>query len=85
MDSKLTLNVNKELANKAKLYARSRGRSLSDLVENYFKFLTGGTDHSQIDISSNVKSLLGSFKVPAEADYKKDLADQLSKKYQKHD
>jgi len=81
MDSKLTLNVNKELSEKAKLYARSRGRSLSDLVENYFKFLTSKTDHSQADIPSNVKSLLGSFKVPAEADYKKDLTGQLLKKY----
>jgi hypothetical protein len=82
MDSKLTLNVDKDLANKAKIYARSRGRSLSDLVENYFKFLTGKTDHSKDDIPANVKSLLGSFKVSSEVDYKKDLADQLSKKYQ---
>ena len=81
MDSKLTLNVNKDLARKAKIYARSRGRSLSDLVENYFKFLTSTTHQSKDELSPKVKSLLGSFKIPAEFDYKKDLSSQLSKKY----
>ena len=81
MDSKLTLNVDKEVTKKAKVYARSRGRSLSDLVENYFKFLTGKTDNSTIEITPKVKSLLGSFKVPDDFDYKKELADQISRKY----
>ena len=85
MDSKLTLNVNKDLAKKAKIYARSRGRSLSDLVEDYFKFLTGERDKSRDEISPKVKSLLGSFRVPPDFDYKKTLADQLSGKYHRND
>ena len=32
MDYKLTLNLNKRLAEKAKVYARSQGRSLSDKI-----------------------------------------------------
>ena len=39
MDSKLTLSINKEIAKRAKFYAKNRGRSLSDLVENYLKLL----------------------------------------------
>lgn len=81
MDSKLTLNVDKDLARKAKTYARSRGRSLSDLVESYFKILTSKSDDAEFDLTSKVKSLLGSIKVPEGFDYKADLADQLSKKY----
>jgi len=81
MDSKLTLNVDKDLARKAKTYARSRGRSLSDLVENYFKILTSKSDDAEFDLTTKVKSLLGSIKVPEDFDYKTDLADQLSKKY----
>ena len=81
MDSKLTLNVDKNLAKKAKIYARSRGRSLSDLVESYFKVLTGKIDRPEGEITLKVKSLLGSFKVPEDFDYKKDLSDQLTKKY----
>ena len=81
MDSKLTLNVDKDLARKAKRYARSRGRSLSDLVESYFKILTSKSDDAEFDLTTKVKSLLGSIKVPEDFDYKTDLADQLSKKY----
>jgi len=39
MDSKLTFNVDRELVRKAKSYAKDKGRSLSDLVEIYFKAL----------------------------------------------
>jgi len=81
MDSKLTLNVDKDLTKKAKTYARSRGRSLSDLVESYFKILTSKSADSAYVLTDNVKSLMGSIKVPDEFDYKKDLSDQLSKKY----
>lgn len=81
MDSKLTLNVDKDLARKAKIYARSRGRSLSDLVESYFKILISKSDDAEYDLSTKVKSLLGSIKVPEDFDYKADIQDQLSKKY----
>ncbi|MDT8402687.1 MAG: DUF6364 family protein [Bacteroidales bacterium] len=81
MDSKLTLNVDKDLARKAKAYARSRGRSLSDLVESYFKILTSKSDATESDLTAKVKSLLGSIRVPEDFDYKADLKDQLSKKY----
>ncbi len=81
MDSKLTLNVDKDLARKAKAYARSRGRSLSDLVESYFKIITSKSDDEEFDLSAKVKSLLGSIKVPEDFDYKADLSDQISKKY----
>jgi hypothetical protein len=81
MDSKLTLNVDKDLARKAKVYARSRGRSLSDLVESYFKILTSKATDNENDLTTKVKSLMGSIKVPEDFDYKADLSDQLSKKY----
>ncbi|HKL66660.1 MAG TPA: DUF6364 family protein [Bacteroidales bacterium] len=81
MDSKLTLNVDKDLARKAKAYARSRGRSLSGLVESYFKIITSKSDDEEFDLSAKVKSLLGSIKVPEDFDYKADLSGQISKKH----
>jgi hypothetical protein len=81
MDTKLTLNVDSELVQKAKLYAKDKGRSLSDLVEMYFKALTHRKAISDKELTPKVKSLLGSFKVPPEFDYKKELSDQLTKKY----
>ena len=81
MDSKLTLNIDKGLTKKAKTYARERGRSLSDLVESYFKLLTDSTSAAPGELTPAVKSLLGSFNVPGDFDYKKELSGQLTKKY----
>ncbi|TFG93606.1 MAG: hypothetical protein E4G71_00120 [Candidatus Atribacteria bacterium] len=81
MDTKLTLNVDSELVQKAKLYAKDKGRSLSDLVEMYFKALTHRKAISDKELTPKVKSLLGSFKVPPEFNYKKELSDQLTNKY----
>lgn len=81
MDTKLTLSINKEVARKAKSYAKSKGRSLSDLVENYLMLLTKNTSIEDSDFSPRVKSLLGSINLPEDFNYKKELADSLVKKY----
>lgn len=81
MNAKLTLNVDKNIASKAKLYARSKGRSLSDLVEDYLKMLTRDMEISEKKISPKVKSILGSIPVPEGFDYKKELGEQLAKKH----
>ncbi len=81
MESKLTLNVNKDLARKAKVYAKNHGRSLSDLVESYFKILTNKATDTEIELTTRVKSLMGSIEVSEDFDYKADLSDQLSRKF----
>ena len=83
MDAKLTLNMDREIAGKAKKYARSKGRSLSDLVEDYLRFLTRSMETDKPKISPRIKSLLGSIKVPEEFEYKKELSRSLEKKYRK--
>jgi hypothetical protein len=80
MDAKLTLNMNREISARAKAYARSKGRSLSDLVEDYLKFLTSQKD-TDPEMTPRVKSLFGSIKVPKDLDYKKEISSQLQKKY----
>jgi hypothetical protein len=81
MDAKLTLSIDKEVARRAKLYARSKGRSLSDLVENYLKLLTKNTSVENSEYTPRVKSLLGCISLPEDFDYKKEKADYLAKKY----
>jgi hypothetical protein len=81
MDAKLTLSIDKDVARRAKVYARSKGRSLSDLVENYLKLLTKNSAAVDSEYSPRVKSLLGSIALPDDFDYKKELADSLTKKY----
>jgi hypothetical protein len=81
MDAKLTLNIDRDVARKAKVYAKKEGRSLSDLVENYLKLLTKNSPIEDSEYSPRVKALLGSVTLPKDFDYKRELADALVKKY----
>ena len=81
MDAKLTLNIDIEIARKAKIYAKKEGRSLSDLVENYLKLLTKNSSVENSEYTPRVKALLGSVSLPKDFDYKKELADSIAKKY----
>ena len=81
MDAKLTLNIDRDVARKAKVYAKKEGRSLSDLVENYLKLLTKNSAIEDSEYTPRVKALLGSVTLPKEFDYKKELVDALVKKY----
>jgi hypothetical protein len=81
MNTKLTLTIEQSVIEKAKSYARKKERSLSDLIENYLKAITNEEPVQKIEISPTVKSLRGSFKIPNDFDYKKELTDRLSKKY----
>lgn len=81
MNTKLTLTVEQQIIEQAKKYAKKRGRSLSNIVENYLKVLTKDKDDSEIEITPLVKSLSGVFKVPKDFDYKEELSKGLSEKY----
>jgi hypothetical protein len=81
MDAKLTLNIDKDVARKAKVYAKTNGRSLSDLVENYLKLLTKNSTIKDSEFSPRVKSLLGSVTVPEDFDYKIEISEYLINKY----
>jgi hypothetical protein len=81
MNTKLTLTIEQSIIEKAKKYARERERSLSDLIATYLKALTNETEVNEEDISPMLKSLRGSFKMPNDFDYKKELSNRLSEKY----
>jgi len=79
--TKLTLTVSQETIVRAKEYAQQQGRSLSDLIENYLKLLTSDKTSIKTSLTPLTKSLKGSFSVPNDFDYKKELSDELTKKY----
>jgi len=81
MNTKLTLTIEKSVIENAKKYARKKERSLSDLIENYLKALTNEEPLTENELTPIVKSLKGSFKLPENFDYKKELTDRLSEKY----
>lgn len=80
MNTKLTLTIEKEVIEKAKDYAKDKNRSLSDIIENYLIMLTDEQPKSK-KLGPIVESLKGSFKMPKDFDYKKELKDRLEKKY----
>lgn len=82
MNTKLTLTIEQEIIERAKEYAKSKNRSLSDIIENYLKILTQKDSKQQeITVNPTVESLRGSFKMPNDFDYKAELRERIEKKY----
>lgn len=81
MNTKLTLTIEQSVIEKAKIYARKKERSLSDLIENYLKALTIEESKKENELTPIVSNLKGSFKMPKDFDYKKELTDRLFEKY----
>lgn len=82
MNTKLTLTIEKEVIKTAKEYAKEKGQSLSDLVENYLKLIT--SDRREIhpeQLSPRIQRLRGIMTIDDDFDYKKVLTEELSKKY----
>ena len=81
--SKLTLSINQMVIDEAKEYAKSSGKSLSSIVEEYLKSLTK-TEKSKKKRASMelVRELKGSIKLPEDfTSYKEVLQDALVEKY----
>ena len=82
MNTKLTLTIEKEVIEIAKKYAKEKGQSLSEMVENYFKFITTSENIvEEKELSYKVSKLRGIIKTDTDIDYKKTLTEELSKKY----
>jgi hypothetical protein len=81
MNTKLTLTIEESVILKAKNYARTKNRSLSNLIENYLKAIVVEGVVEESEATSIVHSLKGSFKMPKDFDYKKELSKRLEEKY----
>jgi hypothetical protein len=80
MDTKLTLNLDKNVIEKAKAYAKSQKISLSRLIESYLASLISQKS-KDIDISPLVESLSGVIELDKDFDYKQKYTDYLIEKY----
>lgn len=78
MSTKLTLNLDKEIIEEAKMYAKSQRLSLSKLIENYLNSLTRQSK-KESSVSALVESLTGI--IPNDYDEKDDYRNYLDKKY----
>jgi hypothetical protein len=80
MTTKLTLTMEGEVIDSAKKYARQKGKSLSDIVENYLKSISAQEITTE-ELSPKVARLKGIIKLPKDFDFKKEIGNALIKKY----
>lgn len=78
MNTKLILNLDKEIIFKAKNYAKDHKVSLSKLIENYLNSLTKESKRNST-VSPLVESLTGI--IPNDFDEKKEYREYIDKKY----
>jgi len=80
MELKLTLHLEESVIDKAKEYASTQKRSLSDMIETYIKAITShknkGTETTPL-----VESLCGVIDIAPDFDYKTDYYNYLNEKY----
>ncbi len=80
MNTKLTLSLEKTVIEDAKSYAKKTGRSLSELVETYFRNLTVNSEIAD-DIHPKVKKLIGRITLPPDFDEEKVKEEHYREKY----
>jgi len=62
MATKLTLRMDEGVIRRAKTYARKSGKSVSNLVADFFLLLGTGEEKQTFGITPRVKSLRGAFR-----------------------
>ncbi len=83
MNSKLTLSIDQFVIEEAKRYAKSSGKSLSSIVEEYLKSLAQAEKSNKKRATLKiVRELKGSVKLPKDfTSYQEILQDALIEKY----
>tara|TARA_R110002050_G_scaffold78357_2_gene167309 strand:- start:11820 stop:12110 length:291 start_codon:yes stop_codon:yes gene_type:complete len=79
MTTKLTLTVEKSIIERAKLYAKNTGRSLSEIIETYLATIT--QDNTTDELSPKLKKIVGVVSLPDDFDEKAELRKALEKKH----
>ncbi len=81
METKLTLKLNEQVIERAKVYARNHKIRLSKMIEHYLDSLTSQKEEKDIGATTpHVESLSGVMELPADYDYKKEYRSHIEKK-----
>lgn len=82
MNSKLTIQLDSFVIEKAKQYAQAQKTSLSKMIESYLRSVTSDEDRKEeIEISPLVRSVSGVITLPEKFDYKKEYLDHITQKH----
>ena len=81
MKTKLTLTLNKEIIDRAKIYAKEHGTSLSKMVGAYFQNIVYISDEKSDEIETRVRNIVGRIKLPPDFDFEKAKEEYHREKY----
>jgi hypothetical protein len=81
MYTKLTLNIDQEIVESAKTYAKTTNRSVSKLVEEYLSSISMKNTISNRPLEPITKEIAGIIKTKKNINYKKILTEALEEKY----
>jgi hypothetical protein len=79
VNTKLTLRLDDRLIEKAKQYAERSGKSLSQLVADYFALIEEDAPIAGTELTPRVRAMIGSLKgaTATEEDYRQHLAEKV--------
>ena len=78
MRTKPTLTIDQSVIEKARIYAKQSGRSLSDLVETYLQRLTSESELSEERVPEEFKDSFGSVNLQSGLDEKAAIREIMS-------
>ena len=78
LNAKLTLRLDDQLILKAKRYSHRSGKSVSQLVADYFSLIDADEEIPGAEISPRVRSLIGGFKcaTTSEDDFRRRVEEK---------
>ena len=80
MQAKLTLSIDKKVIEKAKLFAKSTQRSLSEMVESYLEDITRPSDEI---LDQELSEIVGVIELPKGFSEKEEIRNVLHEKHMK--
>ena len=83
MKTKLTLTIDRSTIEKAKVIAKRKGSSLSELIENHLKteIKSARTEDSEVPVE--FQDLFGSVNLPSDLNEKEAIRNFLSEKHRR--
>jgi hypothetical protein len=82
MYTKLTLNIDQDVVENAKIYAKDTKRSISKLVEEYLSSISEkNVKNNNRPLGPITQELVGIISIDKNIDYKELLAEALMEKY----
>ncbi len=81
MNTKLTLSIEESVIERAKAYAKSKNRSLSEIIERYLDSITSENMVNDMEITPFVKSISSGVSIPDDLDYKEEYRKHIEKKH----